>query len=323
MISLLQHKTATFPATATILRPPAAGRRLKACLSARVATDLIIGAYACALALLGALAAALLADGSSDGDPEQAFDPMVLGVVAAGFALICIGVFGINLRELQKFGASLRKTIGAFACALVVLSIVAWSSNMPPSHAQGAIWLWFLLGGAGLAALHGVVSRWLRESPRIKELCARRVAIVGGHDRTCARFLDLLLAQQDPDLRLVGVFQAGAVRARRPARPQPRGPRRSDPPRAGRRGVHRAALAGRAADLGAGRAPRRAAGRSQALSRSRRLRPGHGDRRAPCRRPGRDAAPPADPRLGAPRQADRRRRPRRNGARRCSRCRWR
>lgn len=209
MISSIQHKTATFPTATTSLRPAAVGRRLKACLSARMATDLIIGGYACALALLGAVAAALLADGSSATDSEQAFDPMVLGFVAAGFALICIGVCGINLRELQKFGASLRKTIGSFACALVVLSLVAWSGNRPPSYAQGAIWLWFLLGGAGLAALHGVVSRWLRESPVIRELCARRVAIVGGHDRTCARFLDLLLAQQDPDLRLVGVFQAG------------------------------------------------------------------------------------------------------------------
>ncbi|MGH6903746.1 MAG: sugar transferase, partial [Geminicoccaceae bacterium] len=208
MISLLQHKTATFPATGPTLRPAAAGR-LKARLSARMATDLIIGAYACALALLGAVAAALRADGSSAADPGQAFAPMVLGFVAAGFALVCIGVCGIDLRELQKSGAALRKTIASFAGALAVLALAAWSSNRLPPHAQGVIWLWFLLGAAGLAALHGVVSRWLREAPVIRELCARRVAIVGGHDRTCARFLDLLLAQQDPDLRLVGVFQAG------------------------------------------------------------------------------------------------------------------
>ena len=72
MLSLTHRKIATFPATATTLRPAAAGRRPRAWLSARMVTDLIIGGYGCALALLGALAAALLAEGSSAADPEGA-----------------------------------------------------------------------------------------------------------------------------------------------------------------------------------------------------------------------------------------------------------
>jgi hypothetical protein len=48
------------------------------------------------------------------------------------------------------------------------------------------------------------------------------VAIVCGHQRTCARFLDLLRAQQDAEIHLIGVFQdapgrrsSSAVRAGR------------------------------------------------------------------------------------------------------------
>jgi Undecaprenyl-phosphate glucose phosphotransferase len=58
-----------------------------------------------------------------------------------------------------------------------------------------------------LTALHGLVSRGLRQSSELRRLTARRVAIVCGHQRTCARFLDLLRAQQDADIHLIGVFQ--------------------------------------------------------------------------------------------------------------------
>ena len=213
MFSLTHRKSVTFPAAAVALRPVAGvGGHLRAGLSARMMTDLIVGGYGCALALLGAVAAALVAERGLDAASAPAFDPMALGVVAAGFVLICIGGFGIDLRTLQQHGPALRKTIGSFGCALLVLSLLAWSTARPPYHAQAAVWLWFLLGCGGLVALQAVVARCLRQSPAIRELCARRVAIVGRHDRTCARFLDLLLAQQDPDLRLVGVFQAGAER---------------------------------------------------------------------------------------------------------------
>jgi putative colanic acid biosynthesis UDP-glucose lipid carrier transferase len=175
-------------------------------------TDLIIGGYGCALALLGAVAARLMADRRLDADPAPIFDPMALGFVAAGFVLIAIAVAGIDLHALRNYGPALRRTTGAFACALLMLSLLAWSTARPPYHAQGTLGLWLLLGCGGLAVLQGIVARCLRESQAIRELCVRRVAIVGGHDRTCARFLDLLLAQQDPDLRLIGVFQAGAER---------------------------------------------------------------------------------------------------------------
>ena len=213
MLSLTHRKSAIFPATAVAVRPVAGvGKHLRPGLSARMVTDLIVGGYGCALALLGAVAASLVADRRLDAGPAPAFDPMALGFVAAGFVLICIAVAGIDLHALQRYGPALRKIIGSFACALLVLSLLAWSTARPPYHAPGTVWLWFLLGCGGLATLQAVVARCLRESPAIRELCARRVAIVGGHDRTCARFLDLLLAQQDPDLRLVGVFQAGAER---------------------------------------------------------------------------------------------------------------
>jgi Undecaprenyl-phosphate glucose phosphotransferase len=174
-------------------------------------TDLIIGGYGCALALLGAIGSALAARRLDD-HVAPASDPMLLAFVGAGFVLIGIGAAGIDLHELRKFGRSLRKMIASFAGALAALSLVAGLTGRGGGYLHGTVWLWFLLGCGGLAALHGVVSRCLRASPAIRELCARRVAIVGGHDRTCARFLDLLLAQQDPDMRLVGVFHAGADR---------------------------------------------------------------------------------------------------------------
>ena len=177
-------------------------------LSARMVTDLVIGGYGCALALLGAVTAALVANRGADADPGPVLDPLPLGFVAAAFVLIGIGVAGIDLHALRNYGAALRKTIGSFAGALLALALVGWSTARPPYHAQAALWLWLLLGCGGLAVLQGVVARGLRKSRAIRDLCIRRVAIVGGHDRTCARFLDLLLAQQNPDLRLVGVFQA-------------------------------------------------------------------------------------------------------------------
>jgi Undecaprenyl-phosphate glucose phosphotransferase len=211
LISLTHRKTPSFPADAA-LRPGAGSSLLPSIgLSARMTTDLIIGGYGCALALLGAIAAALAARRLDD-HVAPVSDPMALAFVGAGFVLIGIGIAGIDLHELRAFGRSLRKMIGSFACALAALSLVAGVTGRGGAYLHGTIWLWFLLGCGGLVALHGVVCGCLRRSPAIRELCARRVAIVGGHDRTCARFLDLLLARQDPDLHLVGVFHAGADR---------------------------------------------------------------------------------------------------------------
>jgi putative colanic acid biosynthesis UDP-glucose lipid carrier transferase len=205
LLSLTHRKSASLAAAAV---PPGLGGRLRAALSARIVTDLIVGAYGCALALLGAVAGALVADRRPGADLGAVLDPMALGFVAAAFVLIGLGAAGIDLHALRKPGVALRKTTLSFAGALLALSLVAWSTASPPYHAEPALWLWLVLGCGGLAALQVVVARGLRESRAIRDLCIRRVAIIGGHDRTCARFLDLLLAQQDPDLRLVGVFQA-------------------------------------------------------------------------------------------------------------------
>jgi Undecaprenyl-phosphate glucose phosphotransferase len=175
-------------------------------------TDLIVGGYGCALALLGALAIRLAADRRAAKGLEQAFDPAVVGFVAAVFVIICIAISAIDLRKLRTFAPALRTMIGAFAGALIVLSLVTWLTRTSLPYPSGTIWAWFFIGCGGLAVLHGVVARCLRASAAIRELAARRVAIVCGHDRTCARFLDLLCTQKDADIDLIGVYRAAAER---------------------------------------------------------------------------------------------------------------
>ena len=104
--------------------------------------------------------------------------------------------------------------------------LLAWSRRTSWSEAQGPLLLWFVLGSGVLTVLHALVSRGLRQSSAIRQLTARRVAIVCGHQRTCARFLDLLRAQQDADIHLIGVFQDARgppLVPARPGRPRPRG----------------------------------------------------------------------------------------------------
>jgi predicted ferric reductase len=101
--------------------------------------------------------------------------------------------------------------IVSFAAALFSLPVFVWSTPLAWS-ANASVGLWFLLGCSVLTVLHGVVSRYLREAPAIRELTARHLAIVCGHERTCAQFLDLLRAQHDAEIRLIGVFHDTAER---------------------------------------------------------------------------------------------------------------
>jgi Undecaprenyl-phosphate glucose phosphotransferase len=195
------------------LRPGAGSRRrARAWPSARVVADLVILAYGGALALLGALIRPSAVRIGAEGEIDRGPDAMIGGFVAAVFVLLCILLANINLRALQSFGRSLRSMLACFAGALVIFLLLAWSSRTPWTAAKGSVVLWFGLGAVMLAALHGLVARQLRRSSAIRQLIARRVAIVCGHERTCARFLDLLRAQRDPDVHLIGVFHDGADR---------------------------------------------------------------------------------------------------------------
>jgi Undecaprenyl-phosphate glucose phosphotransferase len=187
------------------LRPAATTeRRLPAWLSARVVSDLVLVAYGTALGLLGALVQPTAA--GADGASDRSYDPLIGFFVAAVFVLLCILIADIGLRELQTFRPTLRRLVACFAAALAIFTLFAWSTHTPWSEARGAILLWFVLGCALLAALHRAAAGRLGASPAIRGLCARHIAIVCGHERTCARFLDLLRAQQDADIRLIGVF---------------------------------------------------------------------------------------------------------------------
>jgi Undecaprenyl-phosphate glucose phosphotransferase len=188
-------------------------RRARAWLSARVVTDLVIVAYGAAVALLGALVHPSATGIGADGEIARGADRMIGGFVAAVFVLLCILIANVDLRELQTFGRSLRKILACFAGALVIFIVLAWSTKTSWSDEQGPIMLWFALGVVMVTALHSLVSRHLRQSPAIRQLSARHVAIVCGHQRTCARFLDLLRAQRDADIRLVGVFHDAAERS--------------------------------------------------------------------------------------------------------------
>jgi Undecaprenyl-phosphate glucose phosphotransferase len=215
LISLTDRQTTTLIAAANAAPPTAArSRQVKPVLSARMVTDLIITGYACALALLGTVAARVGSGRASAGALEPVLDSAVVGFVAAAFIVICIGVLEIDLRALQTFTPALRRMLGAFAGALIVLSLVTWLTGTWFAYAGGTIWAWFFLGFGGLAVLHGIVAPCLRASATIRALTARRVAIVRGDDRACARFLDLLCAQKDADVDLVGVFQATTSRRR-------------------------------------------------------------------------------------------------------------
>ena len=187
------------------LRPAATTeRRLPAWLSARVVSDLVLVAYGTALGLLGALVQPTAA--GADGASDRSYDPLIGCFVAALFVLLCILIANIGLRELQTFRPTLRKLAACFAGALAIFALFASSTHTPWSEAKGAILVWFVLGCGLLATLHRAAARRLWVSAAIRQLSARHIAIVCGHERTCARFLDLLRAQQDADIRLIGVF---------------------------------------------------------------------------------------------------------------------
>ena len=181
-------------------------RRARSWLSARVISDMVIVGYGAVLALLGALVHPSAIEIAADGEVARSPDPMIGGFVAAVFVLLCILVSSIDLREMQSFGTSLRKILACFAGALVTFVLLAWATGTPWSRAQDQVLLWFGLGVMVLTALHYLASRYLRQSPAVRQLAARHVAIVCGHERTCARFLDLLRAQRDAEICLVGVF---------------------------------------------------------------------------------------------------------------------
>jgi CoA-binding domain len=208
VIPLIERKSALLMADVYPLRPSAAlRRRARARPSARVITDLVIVAYGGLLGLLGALVHPSFMKVDAEGEIEAGPDLMIGGFVAAVFVLLCIVIANIDLRALQAFGRSLRKLLASFAGALVIFVLLAWSSRTSWSEAQGPLLLWFVLGSGALTVLRALVSRCLRQSSAIQQLTARRVAIVCGHQRTCARFLDLLRVQQDADIHLIGVFQ--------------------------------------------------------------------------------------------------------------------
>ena len=213
MIPLTERKSAMFAEDLYPLRSTAGLERgARAWLSARVATDLVIAAYGAALALVGALLHPSAIEIGANGELDRGPDPMIGGFVAALFVLLCILISKVDLRDLQTFGRSLRKLLACFAGALVIFVLLAWATKTSWSEEKGQVLLWFVLGVVVLTALHSLVSRYLRESPAIRQLSARHVAIVCGHERTCARFLDLLRAQQNADIRLVGVFHDASDR---------------------------------------------------------------------------------------------------------------
>jgi Undecaprenyl-phosphate glucose phosphotransferase len=213
VIPLAEYKSAMLMEGLYPLRSGAGlHRRARAWPPARVVTDLVIVAYGGVVALLGALVHPSVVEAGADGAIEARPDPMIGGFVAALFVLLCILIANIDLRTLQTIGRSLRKLLACFAGALAIFALLAWSSRTSSSGAKGPVLIWLVLGSIVLAALHALVSRHLRASPAIRQLTARHIAIVCGHERTCARFLDLLRAQQDADIRLVGVFHDAADR---------------------------------------------------------------------------------------------------------------
>jgi Undecaprenyl-phosphate glucose phosphotransferase len=221
VIPLTERKSALLMQDLYPLRSTAGyERRARAWLTARVVTDLVIAAYGAALALLGALVHPSAVEIGADGEIDRGPDPMIGGFVAAVFVLLAILIANISLRDLQTFGRPLRKILACFAGALLIFVLIAWSTKASWSAAKGQVLLWFVLGVAVLTGLHFLIARYLRQSPAIRQLAARHVAIVCGHERTCARFLDLLRAQQDADIHLVGVFHDSANRRSCPdARP--------------------------------------------------------------------------------------------------------
>jgi Undecaprenyl-phosphate glucose phosphotransferase len=213
---LIERKPATLIEDLYPLRAAARiNRGARGWLSARVVTDLVIIAYGAAVALLGALLHPLV-EVDANGEIERSPDPMIGSFVAAVFILLCILIANIDLRDLQTFGRSLRKILACFAGALVVFVLLAVATRAPWSAEAGRVLLWLVLGSVLLTALHTLASRFVRTSPAIRRLAARHVAVVCGHQRTCARFLDLLRSQTDAEIRLVGVYHDTSARRRAP-----------------------------------------------------------------------------------------------------------
>ena len=168
------------------------------------------------MALLGALIRPSAVMTGAKGEIVRGPDAMIGGFVAALFVLLCILIVNIDLRALQTFARTLRRMLACFAGALAIFILLAWSTRTSWTEAKGPLVLWFALGCLTLTLLHALVARQLRRSSAIRQLTARRVAVVCGHERTCARFLDLLRAQGDADVHLIGVFHDGANRRSSP-----------------------------------------------------------------------------------------------------------
>ena len=191
-------------------------RRLPTWLSARVVSDLTLTAYGTGLGLLGAFIPRSTA--SPDGASWQP---------RSDHRMLRWSRFRPALhpdREHRAPGPPDVRRDAAQADRVLRdgarhLHLLAWSTRTPWGEVKGAVLPWFLLGCGLLAVLHRGAARQLRESSAIRQLCARHVAIVCGHERTCARFLDLLRAQQDADICLVGVFHDPSDRRSSRARP--------------------------------------------------------------------------------------------------------
>ena len=216
MPPLTERQPALLMADVYPLRPGAGLRhRARAWPSARVVADLVILSYGGLLALLGALIRPSAVMTGAKGEIVRGPDAMIGGFVAALFVLLCILIVNIDAR-LQTFARTLRRMLACFAGALAIFVLLAWSTRTSWTEAKGPLVLWFALGCLMLTLLHALVARRLRRSSAIRQLTARRVAVVCGHERTCARFLDLLRAQGDADVHLIGVFHDGANRRSSP-----------------------------------------------------------------------------------------------------------
>mgnify|MGYP001551468808 FL=1 len=128
-------------------------------------------------------------------------------VVAAG------AILAVNLMQLlgaykpaalHYLGASLIPAGGGWVLSLGVVRIIMYvtETTMPP--AQKWLILWFLAGGAALAAnrliFHGLVGRWRREGR-----LGRVIAVVGAGP-VGLRLLRHFITTRDPERRIIGVY---------------------------------------------------------------------------------------------------------------------
>jgi len=152
-------------------------------------------------------------------NPENRFDPQVIGLIGLVFGVAATALFGsLGLYEFSRFallGWTLKRLLVGWGVIILAGLLIAFLTKTSAYYSR--IWLmtWSVVGATGLVAVRLALARMVKRwtlSGRLR----RRVAIIGaGSD--AMRLVDELRAYGGPSISLAGLFDEESEKA--PAEP--------------------------------------------------------------------------------------------------------